>query len=322
MTDLKRLSFNIPHIITDEALEFNDTYFQALALKKYCNIDRHYQLKCAIEHGAGMINGNLSEYAARQNINNDAPGIITMSKLSEDIYKKVCTKTHYAIGPYIAYAKNFLSDEERIKEKERLGRVLLFFPDHSIHYYQIEYDIKQIINYLKEIGKDYDTIRVCLYWKDISLGHAKKYQNAGFECVSAGQIYNENFLPRLRSIIELSDMTISNHLGTTLGYCIYLKKPHQIYRQKLVAKPGDNNKEDNSTIKNNFLNDNNSAIREMIFSAFKDLQSDIASEQYDLIDKYWGLSCIKSPEELKAIFDECETNYQHNINNNKYFDYI
>ena len=51
--------------------------------------------------------------------------------------------------------------------------------------------------------------------------------------VTAGYIMDPLFLSRLKSIIQLSDLTMSNNVGTHLGYCIYLNKPHWIVRQKI-----------------------------------------------------------------------------------------
>lgn len=57
------------------------------------------------------------------------------------------------------------------------------------------------------------------YIKQIQRISKKKY-----EVVTAGHYYDYNFLPRLRSIIETSDITMSNNLGSHLGQCIYLNK--------------------------------------------------------------------------------------------------
>lgn len=53
-----------------------------------------------------------------------------------------------------------------------------------------------------------------------------------FIVVSCGNRYSEKFLCRQKAIILASDISASNNLGTHLGYCIYLGKPHILLPQE------------------------------------------------------------------------------------------
>ena len=107
---------------------------------------------------------------------------------------------------------------------------------HSTHWINLEYNVSAFIKEIKHIAKDYDTVVVCMYWKDIINNAYERYINEGFEIVSAGHIYDsKNFLPRLKSIIELSDMVISNDVGSYVGQSIALNKPCYLFRQDYVA---------------------------------------------------------------------------------------
>ncbi|WP_062328824.1 hypothetical protein [Treponema endosymbiont of Eucomonympha sp.] len=50
---------------------------------------------------------------------------------------------------------------------------------------------------------------------------------------------------------------------------------------------------------------------EKFYDIFNNFTEVITNEQYDLVNKYWGLSCVKTKEEMSAIFGECETMYRN-----------
>lgn len=301
LTDLTLLSYEIPYLITNELFKTNDFYTQAKTLKKYCGLSDKYKLKCVIEHAA-----KWSEDVWENDIKNDLPCVISMSETRKKVFEKYCDKKHFAIGPYIAYANNFLSEEDIKNEKKRLGKTLLVFPMHSYLNSEIKYDSTELIKKINNFSKNYNTVRVCLYYMDIQYGLQKPYQNAGFECVSAGHIYGENFLSRLKSIIELSDMTMSFGYGSSLGYCIYMNKPHCLLKQTWSFDPSVTMKD---ALEEDKLN-KNMIERENVFNLFGEFEEIIKPEQYNFVDKYWGISHLKTKEELRVIFDECEKMYK------------
>ena len=82
----------------------------------------------------------------------------------------------------------------------------------------------------------YDTVLVCAYNNDIYKGLLKKYERRNWYIVTGGNIYGEFFYNRLKTIINLSDYTISNKLGTHVGCCLFLNKPHTIYQSDISLK--------------------------------------------------------------------------------------
>lgn len=76
----------------------------------------------------------------------------------------------YAIGPYIHYCPSLLSADEIIAQKKALGKVLLVIPSHSIGSVTAQFDEGSFISAIHEKMVGYDTVIVCLYWKDIDNG--------------------------------------------------------------------------------------------------------------------------------------------------------
>jgi hypothetical protein len=147
------------------------------------------------------------------------------------------------------------------------------------------------------------------------------YKKYGFECVTAGHIYDFNFLPRLKSIISNADVTMSNEIGTHIGYCIYMQKPHYYYKMKckdiVSSKLEDVNPEislveDAKKRLKLAEHDNNTKTLQDIFGKYQEVISD---NQYDIVNKLWGVDQIKSKQELLIIVKELDNDYNMLINN-------
>ena len=149
--------------------------------------------------------------------------------------RKVCV-----VGPYIKYAENFYSKIEQQKIKNKYGRILTFFPLHTIdgmdassYDPEFEYVIGEIEKYRQQLK--IDTVFICGYWRDYYVGRLKKYDRNGYVMVSAGHGMSQKFLSRLRSIIELSDYTMSDAFGTQVGYSIGLGVPHIVLKKDGIS---------------------------------------------------------------------------------------
>ncbi len=203
----------------------------------------------------------------------------------------------YAIGAPFFYAKSLLDENQLKEEKKRLGKTLLVFPMHSQIDVDTNYDTKKLLNILAEERKRFDTVLICMYWKDVLRGSHKVYTDIGYECVCNGYLYDQNFLRRQKSLFSLADATLSNGIGSHIGYSLYMGKPHWLIddEYEYVNTRANGDAKDLSDVKdsNNFLE---------VKEAFVD-NSDyqINDKQINVINKFWGISDMKSPEELKKL---------------------
>lgn len=283
-------------------------YSMDTTLKSYAKLPSTYKIHALLEHGVMLTEYTEGSFRAHECL----PSIVS-SKYRVNILKKEKNfNGAYAIGPYVHYARLLLNNEQMEKEKERLGETLLVFPSHSIDGYVSEFDYENFCNNIKKYAENYDSVRICLYYKDIQLNRHEIYQKNGFEVVTAGHPNDNYFLPRLKTIIELSDMTMSNNLGTHLGYCIYLNKPHYLdlnNDSKHIAKGIDKNSEILMEAKKslNLMNqsDNVKTIKEL----FSNFDEKINKEQYKIISYLWGFDEVKSPNELKELLQKINNNF-------------
>jgi tetratricopeptide (TPR) repeat protein len=275
-----------------EKYYMNDRYGHSWHLKDYAGISQERITRAAIEHG--FYGAGVSYY--KDYVQNFS-GIITNSPYR---YQTITQKTQwgvFAIGPYIHYAKPYLSKEETAAEKKRLGKNLVVFPAHSALTVQIGFDLQSFINEIKRIGKDFDTIRICLFWLDINKEWTKAFIAEGFECISVGHSYDVNFLPRLRSILELADLTMSNHFSSQMAYGAYLNTPHYLWTQKLDFKARSESVFKRSTPVSD------GRLTEVLKESFSHYSLEIPDEQRKLANMWAGIDKVKTPEEIRYIYD-------------------
>ena len=276
-------------------------------LKNYAGMEKNFKIHAFFEHGIVII--DLVDEAFR--VHEYLPSIVPSQYRYNILKKQPNFKGAYTIGQFIHYANSLLTKDQIAEEKERLGKNLLVFPSHSIAGMIKQFDYEGFCNQIKEVAKDYDSVRICTYYMDVRLKHHLPYEREGFEIVTAGHFNDYNFLPRLKSIIQTSDMTMSNDIGSHLGYCIYLNKPHFLASSDVKFS---NQKEHNHAIayqmgqvvkEKNKKSENIAKIKDL-FSTYDDK---ITTDQYELISYLWGFDCIKTPDELKKIFLELDDNY-------------
>ncbi|PQB07822.1 hypothetical protein BST83_12160 [Polaribacter filamentus] len=273
-------------------LIFDNNFFGlGYSLKTYCDLK---QLNAYVEHGYFF-----GSYVPDDEKNWWCKKIITFSRHREEFIKKKTDKEVIKIGPYIHYAEDYMVNADFDNLKNDLGKMLLVFPAHAATGAKIDFDTNLLIANINSVKNDFDTVVISLFWDQ---AQDKKitsvYKKEGYKIFSAGHRYDWYFLSRLKTMIKLSDYTMSNGVGTQLGYCIYLNKPHWIAKQK-VTEVAFNSKgeENNSTYTNEEYIIVSQEINE-VEEVFKTYLKIISKKQKELVNKYWGIDEVKSKKEL------------------------
>ena len=270
--------------VVSEYYRGNALYGISRALREYSGFER--KLPVCIEHGV-----YFGDYVDEDIVNPCLPGIVTFSDVRCRHILDKSNRTAYAVGPYIHYAKEILDSAATEILKEQFGKTLVVFPGHSIAESKVAGsnggDVLKNAAELHRQG-EFETILVCLYFNDY--GRLKKLveESGPFHAVCMGNRYDSLFLPRLKSLIALSDFTLSDAVGTHVGYCIHLNKPHWIV-SPIRYKDDDQFEIETGEVE----------------SAFSEY-GEITDRQRDVVEKYWGLSKVRTPKELNAFFIECE----------------
>lgn len=229
--DYKKLAKQLV-IITKEH-GYNAFYGHDHVIKKYLKLPSKTVLSCSIEHGPGPGTGLIDRIEF--DVDNKYGNVIYVAsnerKKMMEAY--LPNKKIISIGLFIQYVDSLLNENEYNKKKQEMGKTLLVFPYHSIENVKINFSITDFLEEIRYRSKTFDTTIICMYYQDILLGNDKPFLDAGYKIATAGHAFDYNFLRRLRTIIELSDMTMSNAAGSQIGYCVCLNKPHYLFKQKV-----------------------------------------------------------------------------------------
>ena len=275
----------------------NNVYGIGNILKTYS--DYVGQIDAYIEHGVYFGNhfDRNQWYASK---------IITFSEQRKNhLSDQNENKQVHVIGPYIHYANLLYSNAKRISIKKDLKKTLLVFPVHSTNTINSKFDLKSFINEIVQKKKKYsfDTLLICLFWKDaLNFELVNNYKNNGCTICSAGRKWDKDFLNRLKTIISLSDLTISNDVGTHIGYCVYLNKPHTILNYPIEHEPVNKIgiiqiKQEQSSERLVEIND----VKSVFIKGDGSLFTEITTEQMEMVNKYWGINYVKTEKEIYNI---------------------
>lgn len=298
--EIRELSQELPYG-PEELVIDNNLYGHAHYIKSYANIN--HDLGAYLEHGifwGGMVHADQKYWYTRKVV---TPSLVR----KEAVERKLPHQQAICVGPYIHYASPIYDNQKMASLKAELGKVLLVFPSHSIVNQTKEFSLEEFITEINRLKGDFDTVLVSLYFIDVrNEEQVKMYEDEGYRVVCSGHRYDRHFIARHRTIVELADMTISNSVGTHVGYCTYLNKPHYIFKQKSLMRSTSIKEEQRHE---SMYDGNEKELSQMqmdeVAAAFSEYDpNEITAVQKEVVEKYWGVSQIKSPEELRAIFKD------------------
>jgi hypothetical protein len=289
----------------------NSLYGIAPSLKRYSGYNK--SIKACIEHGVFFGKTQIPI----ETFESGLPAVIYFSHNRKQYLRPITQQPLIAIGPYIHYAEPYLSEQEFEKYRRKFGKTLLAFPIHSAEGIKSEYDANELCEEIDRIKSQqgFKTVMVCLYYRDIEMGRDKYYQDRGYIVVCSGRREDPLFLSRQKSFIQLADYTVSNAVGTHIGYCVLLGKPHMIIDQ-ITKYNSDNAIAATQIAEQDIVAINNKAE---VKAVFQNWTSEITNDQLEIVDKYWGISKVKSPSELNQLLSMCDEVFSKAKHNKKLF---
>ena len=132
-------------------------------------------------------------------------------------------------------------------------------------------------------------------------GSHKNYEKAGFKIVCSGYRDDIFFLGRLRSLIAISDLTVSNAIGTHVPYCLTLEKPHILINDSKIGNVKDTHTKGEG-ISDQLYYDRLSEVEE-VENILRQTHDPIELKSNKILNNYFGFSEIKSPSELSYLIN-------------------
>ncbi|MBE8998100.1 glycosyltransferase [Nostoc sp. LEGE 12447] len=294
--DLNRLCAERP-LQTHEVFFGNSFYGMDFTIKKYVNFSEKYPLKVLLVHGPDLSNNHLWQAEIESPLLN----IYCYPSYREDVYinaVKNCETTKKIIpaaSPFL-YATEILKKEPKPK---RSGTI--FFPSHSTGYVTVQMDFEALAEKLIHLDDEYQPVTVCLYWKDFNLGRHIPFQKRGIQIVSAGHVFDPNFLFRFYHLCSMYRYACGNELGTHIFYSIksgcsyfhlnsiestYTAESEALLKHDIAYTPPD---------------------RELALkSLFAEPQPQTTPAQMAIVDYYLGANNFKSSSELSQELIDAE----------------
>lgn len=292
ITDLKKLKIEFNNSPQSDWVVGNCSYGHAYQLKQYAGIDSSKLINAVIRHGTNIANIQLAEVESSHLVDT----VITYSEYDKERTERATSFKAIPIGPFIAYAQEYCTQEELLAERRKNGRTLLVFPEHGIEGLDIRYDMEAFCEEIDQVAKDFDTVMVCLYFHDVQLRMDKLYKKRGYKVVCAGSGLDKYFLSRLRMIFQLSDAVIGNAYTTGLAYALYFDKPVYVFRQEVGY--------DNTSGNNGTQLERITDVEQEFYEITSDKSFGNLEKQKEWGKYYFGLDEVKSKEELAALLNE------------------
>ena len=293
--DYKQIAQPLPKCYY-EILTDNNCFGIGWSLRQYAGSKKQY-INALVEHGYFF-----GSYVQEMEKITYAKKILTFGNIRkshiEDIIRN---KDVYPIGPYVYYAPDYYDEERFLEEKKKLGKTLLVFFSHSGTGESVSFDLDGLIEKINSVRGGFDTIVVSLFWSDINPEIEKRLKDEGYLIFSSGHRYDYYFLSRQKTMIKLADVTMSNSVGTHLAYCSCFNKPHWLITQKIETKALNSQGEKNVAIASMISKDGGKKEGDEFRNAFADYTEELSASQRELCDMYFGLSYVRTKEEMADL---------------------
>lgn len=300
--ELRRLARARP-LVTREIHPFNAFYGHDWILKRYAGQPERSVLKGAIEHGV-TLDDMLPDLDRRLKL----PTYLAFgSRRARLVERELPGVEAVPIGPLIRYAEAL--HPARPGDD---GRRLLVFPAHSIQTGVVEFDVDAFLSAVREYGAEFDEVVVCLYWKDVLLGRAEAYRKRGLRCVTAGHMYDRQFLFRFLDLLRAATAVATNEVGTHVPYAVLTGKPVWIVRQPLDYRFARGTAHDQRAAAD-LLRTRQPELLSTLADLFGRTVREVSAEQRRFVEDLVGVEHLRSPEELRAVLARAEERYAANV---------
>jgi hypothetical protein len=210
LNDTMREQQDLPALCADRMLqtreicEPNAYYGNDYVLKLYAGLPLDRSLKCVIPHGIVFT----EEKTWDAETNSMVPAVMVYPQWRCQAYRRNSSKFVVPGAAPFVYVRELLGSNIELKRNGTL-----FFLPHSTHWDNAEIDLQEIDARLRQLPVWMHPITICVYWKDFNLGQSRYFSRSGYRVVSAGHIFDRNFLFRLFHLCSQHEYSCGVELG-------------------------------------------------------------------------------------------------------------
>jgi hypothetical protein len=192
------------------------------------------------------------------------------------------------------------------------ARGTIVCPGHGVALRYMDYDIDDLCKKLKELPPKFHPVTICLGIHDIEIWKKDvEFKKHGFEVVTAGFPWNENFNENLYKILGRHKYCVSNFLSTVTMLAMELGLPFFLLgekdlKMKILSQPG-SLKYCTKVYAYNEI----PSVNEQALKLFQTGPIDrITPEQQLFLEEEIGIKDCISPKELNALLWETFINFE------------
>lgn len=198
-------------LVTPELFRLNGYYGMDRILKRYAGLPDDYHLKVALPHGPGFARTKVWRGLAHAPL----PALWCYPRYLRLLYERASNKKVIVGASPFLYLLRML---DRVNQGERKGTI--FFPAHSTRFLTVNDNPELMVARLQELPVEYHPVTVCMYWQDFLQGRHVPFESAGFRIVSAGHMFDPEFLVRFYYLCALHRYAASNTVASPTFYSI------------------------------------------------------------------------------------------------------
>jgi len=265
----------------------NQSYSLGYWLKEYGKYSQNLPLCTYMDHGM-----TLFDKIPEHEVENDAPLIFKFSPRSVEMYKRQSRKPVYNIvNPAIFY---------RIShniEKSSAAKGSLFFVGHSTRDIDDHTDWDDFVVSFHSIPEKFYPIDICLHPADLEKGLDIYFRDKGFNVISAGPAYSDDFIAKFYNNLRNYQFVLSNLIGSYTFYCVEMNIPFSLFGEEpKYFNKGDANIE--KGFYNSYKDQPTYQKAKTLFGGFHEV---VTAEQKDFVEFETGKNTTISRKEAQYL---------------------
>lgn len=181
-------------------------------LMRYARLPAKLPLPVAVQHG-------WQRYPTTYESQGSPPEVWVWTDRIAREYEKFFRKDQIrVVGSFFCYL--YESVRHALPTPERRGSVVI--PTHSSHHAQVEIFSESYAEMLHGLKDEFKPITVMLYYLDMTERNVQAYKKRGFDVVSNGTLFTDDFLNNFIWNVHGKKYCIFNDLGSGVFYAGYM----------------------------------------------------------------------------------------------------
>lgn len=283
-------------LVTREIHHPNDFYGQASILKRFAGLPADRPLKAVLEHAP-----LFSRYMWDHDRDADLAINLSVSQERGEMISEISGKRSIPIGFGYYYAMEVFKElHPTACSTQRKGSVV--FPFKSTHVIKTNFDHADYAKRLMELPDEFHPIVCCIFWKDYLHGSHLPYQEAGIPVISAGHMFDHDFMLAFYDICRQFKYAISNEMGSYVFLSVASGCPFFYLDSSEITRDIPE-----ELLKNYCRNDTNfEAVNDFSKQLFAEPTDVILPEQQDFVDDILGKEFVQTKDEFRRVVQLAE----------------